>query len=241
MPRQKQTKGKCIFCGAEYAKVGMTKHLSTCAKRKEAMQEVLGAVKSKVKAQSMPIYHIQVEGAYATMYWMHLDVPGEFTLRDLDQFLRDVWLECCGHLSVFRISGADYQFHVFERGQRNMNAKLRDILQPGMQFGHEYDFGTTTELTLKVIGVREGQATGNVLQIMAQNEPPSIQCDFCEEQATELCVQCVYDDQGLVCEKHKNMHPCGEEEMLLPLVNSPRAGECGYTGPEGVSKLVLQR
>jgi hypothetical protein len=31
------------------------------------------------------------------IYWMHLEVAAGTTLTILDRFLRDTWLECCGH------------------------------------------------------------------------------------------------------------------------------------------------
>ena len=44
-----------------------------------------------------------------------------------------------------------------------------------------------------------------------------------------ICAQCIYEDKGCLCDACARSHECGEE-MLLPLVNSPRAGVCGYTG-----------
>src|SRR5260370_19281758 len=39
---------------------------------------------------------------------MHLELPANATLADLDDFLRDTWLECCGHLSEFTIKDVSY-------------------------------------------------------------------------------------------------------------------------------------
>jgi len=39
---------------------------------------------------------------------MHIEMPVSGTLYDLDSFLRAVWLECCGHLSAFRIGKVSY-------------------------------------------------------------------------------------------------------------------------------------
>jgi hypothetical protein len=88
---------------------------------------------------------------------------------------------------------------------------------------------TTTELALKVIGEREGQARGAVVQIMARNDPPVWPCEVCGEPAVKVCPMCQYEGKGWVCKKHARQHECGEE-MLLPVVNSPRTGECAYTG-----------
>ena len=37
-------------------------------------------------------------------------------------------------------------------------------------------------------------------------------------------------EDPFLCEVHTEKHDCGEE-ALLPVVNSPRMGMCGYTGP----------
>ncbi|MBI5416950.1 hypothetical protein HZA55_03240, partial [Candidatus Poribacteria bacterium] len=50
-----------------------------------------------------------------------------------------------------------------------------------------------------------------------------------EKQATKVCSECIYDDKGWVCDDHADTHECGED-MLLPVVNSPRIGVCAYSG-----------
>ena len=84
-----------------------------------------------------------IEGRDYPDYWLHLEMTSDAPLRVLDQFLRDTWLECCGHLSAFFIQGREYS-----PGSR-VNAGR--ILSQGMQFYHRYDFGTMTELTLRVL------------------------------------------------------------------------------------------
>ncbi|HZU69668.1 MAG TPA: hypothetical protein VFA09_20510 [Ktedonobacteraceae bacterium] len=59
-------------------------------------------------AQKTKLFHIVVEGYYNPQYWMHLELPANDTFYDLDQFLRDIWLECCGHLSAFRVGNMSY-------------------------------------------------------------------------------------------------------------------------------------
>jgi hypothetical protein len=39
----------------------------------------------------------------------------------------------------------------------------------------------------------------------------------------------LYPDEGWLCDECAVGHECGEE-MLLPVVNSPRVGVCGYVG-----------
>jgi len=110
-----------------------------------------------------------------------------------------------------------------------MDVALGDILCPGMEFHHEYDFGTTTHPSLRVVSEREGRMASKSIEVLARNDPPLITCEICGEIATLVCAQCIWSDEGWLCDKCAGEHKCGEE-ILLPVVNSPRAGMCGYTG-----------
>src|SRR3990172_9789183 len=83
----------------------------------------------------------------AKVGYEYLLMPEEAKLKGLDKYLRKTWLECCGHLSQFRIG-------------RNitiaMGKKLGDILEPSMEFLYDYDFGSTTTLKVSVVGVGGG-------------------------------------------------------------------------------------
>lgn len=116
----------------------------------------------------------------------------------------------------------------------NMQVMLEEVLSPGQTCSYEYDFGSTTELIVKVISEYEVEMKGKAIQVLARNTLPIIPCDGYGELATSLCTQCIYEDKGCLCDMCARSHECGEE-MLLPLVNSPRAGVCGYTGQEPAS------
>jgi hypothetical protein len=100
----------------------------------------------------------------------------------------------------------------------------------GTKFFHEYDFGSTTELSLKVVGLREEGGLKRGPRLLARNAPPEILCQECGEQlATIVCTECACQDGGELCEGCAADHEC-DDEMYLPLVNSPRAGVCAYAG-----------
>jgi hypothetical protein len=160
---------------------------------------------------------------------MHLGVPASATLEALDQFLRDTWLECCGHMSEFEIQGTRYMVEPMDVDDESMDVKLGDVLSPKMTFLHAYDFGTTTHLKLKVVSQYESDLPGKKIHVLARNEPPVIPCGVCGEPATQVCMECSYSKEGWLCKKCAARHECGEE-MSLPVVNSPRTGVCGYTG-----------
>jgi hypothetical protein len=230
MTRQ-TSKGTCTFCHRELSKASITRHLQSCEQRAEMQGEG-----SRQKAKKIKAFHLIVEGYRLPMYWMHLEVAAGTTLATLDRFLRDTWLECCGHLSVFRISGFNYYVDAemdayWDMRRKDMQVRLEEVLSPGQTCSYEYDFGSTTELLVKVISEDEVDMRGRAIQILARNSLPIIPCDVCGEPATSLCTQCIYEDKGCLCVGCVKDHACGEE-MVLPLVNSPRAGVCGYTGQD---------
>ena len=229
MTRQ-TSKGRCTFCHRELSKASMTRHLQSCEQR-VAMQREAG---SHQKAQKTKTFHLIVEGYRLPMYWMHLEVAAGTTLATLDRFLRETWLECCGHLSAFEIEGVRYaidagMYDDWDMGEKSMQVRLDKVLSPGQICSYEYDYGTTTELKLKVISERQVAARGNAIQVLARNIPPVILCEGCGKPATEVCSQCIFDERGWLCDDCAVEHECGEE-MLLPVVNSPRVGMCAYTG-----------
>ena len=113
-----------------------------------------------------------------------------------------------------------------------MNVRIADVLSPGQQFHYEYDFGSTTELALSVIDAGPSKKGDKWVSLLARNEPPSFSCMECKGKATELCVDECFEsgpDGAALCEKCSQKHDC-DEDMRLPIVNSPRMGVCGYEG-----------
>jgi hypothetical protein len=208
----------------------MAKHLETCEQR--AIAEARAG--SKRKALKTRAFHLVVEGRDLPMYWMHLDVTASTTLATLDRFLRETWLECCGHLSAFEIGGVRYAVDAgmddgWGMDEKSMRVRLDKVLSPGQSCSYEYDYGMTTELKLKVIADREVEAKGKAIEVLARNTPPVILCEKCGKPATNVCSQCIFDGKGWLCDDCAQEHECGEE-MLLPVVNSPRVGMCAYSG-----------
>ena len=225
MTRQ-QSRGKCSLCGGTFSKGAMTKHLKSCRLKKSVSEKTSGG-RSPQKTKR---FHVVVEGRYLPGYWMHLDIPASATLEALDSFLRQTWLECCGHMSAFTIKGARYSSWPMEEfDEKGMDVGLGEVASPRMEFLHEYDFGTPTELTLRVVSEENREIKGKTIRVLARNNPPSITCDLCGKIATQVCTQCVWSGEGWLCGECASEHECGEE-MLLPVVNSPRVGMCGYAG-----------
>lgn len=239
------TSAKCRLCGRMLGKRQMTNHLKACWKQ----HTVVAAGKATPRW-----FHLVVEARYAPDYWLHLQAPANCTFGDLDGLLRAIWLECCGHLSAFefpvqrklyrRAAPLDIAAMVEElvreaqqpfsddaaSGDALMGQPLGGMLKPGAVFSHQYDFGTTTDLALRVVGEYAAPALRGAFKLLARNEPPAILCSVCAKPATQLCQQCAEDGVGVFCDACASRHDCGEK-MLVPLINSPRTGVCGYCGP----------
>lgn len=221
-----KSKGKCYLCGNTYTKTGMTRHLKAC-KRKN-IPESKSSNQEKAK-----FFHIVAQGTYRPYYWMHFEMPANAKLYNLDKFLRSIWLECCGHLSAFTIQEKEYSSSSpggFD--EESMDVSLGDVLESKIKFTHRYDFGSTTELDLRVVGEREGLPlaggiSDKLVEVLARNDPPPIEC-ACGNLATHVCMLC-WGEDGWLCDECASEHECGEE-MLLPVVNSPRVGVCAYVG-----------
>ena len=219
------SKGQCNLCGETFSKSAITRHLKSCKQKKSAK-----AVSKGQGSRKAEVFHLVVEGRYAPDYWMHLEVPADAKLEVLDRFLRDIWLECCGHLSMFSIQDQIYSVApMADFDDKSMNIRLDAVLSPGIKFCHEYDFGSTTHLTLKVVALEEKQIKNKDVAVLARNEPPSYPCMSCGKTAVHICTECMWGGDGCLCDKCVAGHECGDE-MLLPIVNSPRVGVCGYTG-----------
>jgi hypothetical protein len=157
-----------------------------------------------------------------------LELNGNARLKELDGYLRSIWLECCGHMSHFTAGNNAWGDEI------SMNRKVYQLLETGMELTHVYDFGSSTVTGIKVVDARWGKPlTAYPIFLMARNEMPEVHCDRCNKKATWLLEDYdSYDGGELLCEKHKEEEMNDEyAEGLLELVNSPRFGVCGYTGP----------
>ena len=84
------------------------------------------------------------------------------------------------------------------------------------------------------MSVREGKpTTAKPLALMARNRMPEAKCIECDRPAKWLCQECLIEENkwGVLCDKHKKTHPHKNYDEPTRLVNSPRLGTCGYTGP----------
>lgn len=215
-----KTKGKCIKCGEAYSPEKGSSHLLECALQSSQPAQVLTEG-----------YLIRIACATRPkMYWMFVAIPKNASLELLDKFLRDTWLECCGHLSQFTIGSRRIMSHT-EPGNPNQSMKnsIGQILSPGMKCEYIYDMGSSTNLELEVIAEITTCPQKKVTMLML-NDPIDRPCESCKKTADTICSSC----DATICTSCTKRHPCvfdeNDDYILMPLVNSPRAGVCGYVG-----------
>jgi len=215
-----ESEGKCDLCGATFSKRRMLNHLAECAY--PAGKNIAAVAQIRVDVPRSP-------------YWMDLDIKLNAPISDLDHVLRSVWLECCDHLSSFEVDGVSYVAEMdgslrITPPNRSMRTRASWVLPPvGGEFAHEYDFGSTTRLRLKVVAHRLAPSRVESVRVLAQNDDPVWTCNECGVVATSLCRECSDQGDAFFCEAHAESHDCGVD-MMLPVVNSPRMGVCGYIG-----------
>ncbi len=212
-------KGVCARCSREYSSRGMTRHLGKCA----------GSGRN---------IHLRFVAKGSPLWWLHVAVAPTATLADIDDFLRDLWLECCGHLSTFTIKRVRYDVTPDPYGwgapARSMTARASLVIKEGSSFEYEYDYGSTTHLGVRHLGsVRGGRQK---VELLARNNDVGWMCG-CEVSATSICAYCgkVACDACVLDEGECSGCGASFEECALPLVNSPRTGVCGYVGPQSRS------
>ncbi len=200
---------------------GLKKHFAKCSKRLEAINNV------KEKSKEQEFYHLQVQDAWRKEFWLHLEINGSDQLIDLDDYLRSIWLECCDHLSQFSIGG-------WQGEEISKTKRIKEIFKAGIVLTHIYDFGTSSETLIKFVDMRKGKALSKYpIYLMGRNNLPEVFCMECDRIALWLCMECMYeyDETGFLCDVHAETHPHDDYGDPLSLVNSPRLGLCGYSGP----------
>ncbi len=221
-----QSEGVCVYCNKTVKKQGLSRHIATHLKQME--------LETKKPQNAL---HLVVS---AGPYFLHLLVPAICDLADLDYFLRDIWLECCGHISAFS--------HVRYGDDIDKDTRIGKAFERIDSLFYAYDFGSTTELGIANKGIYNIPTKQIVL--VSRNQPLPIMCSTCQKlPATCMCIVHYDGDSGWYCKvcapKHKKECSDFADYAKMPVVNSPRCGVCGYTGGiidkvrDGVYKLPI--
>jgi hypothetical protein len=216
------SEGKCAYCDEMLKKSGISKHLDSHLKKMAAEKPHLDRA-----------FHIRVE---ADVFFLNLLVDADMSLDDLDDYLRAIWLECCGHMSSFREKGKGYDDDWDDDEGiigEDKSQPLKNVLRVGQKLQYEYDFGSTTALDIKVLSEYR-MAVKDGIQLLSRNEPLKVLCQVCgTKPAASICSAHGWGEAHLFCKScaKKHTQECGDfEDYQLKVVNSPRAGVCAYDG-----------
>lgn len=207
--------GKCFYCGGEVKGRGLWTHF-----QRHVWEMKTGEDAFLILAKGKPYW---MSGS--DPFWMVFAARKDLTLKDLDRFLRDVWVECCGHMSAFKIRSTYYYSHPGP-DDRSMDVPLSEVLRPNSDFRYEYDFGTPTYVSLYVLGSIKAPLRRDGISIVGQNDPPTFTCEVCGQRPAKYFH--IYREE-FICEECYDADEM--EDEVLPVVNSPRLGVCAYEGP----------
>jgi hypothetical protein len=173
-------------------------------------------LKNVYKDKSGYLFRLFSHGVRGDVYFIYACVGLNCKFSDLDKFLKEVWCECCGHMSEFNL----FENGVGPIGKIKKTEKISKY-KTGDRFEYQYDMGDTTTIYLEILDVLSGEDKTKEIEILKKNEQPKIICENCDNESK------YYDQENdeFVCEE------CAEEieeERKLNVVNSPRTGVCGY-------------
>jgi hypothetical protein len=179
------------MCGETAAKVAMKNHLINAH-----------------NTGAEPCRLILAEGAYVKNYWLLFSIATDTSMATIDKFLRQIWCECCDHLSQF---------------DSNQSTKIA-LLATKQKISYKYDMGSTTEIVLTVLDALSRPPQKEKICLLARNMPHAKTCNTCGAPATFINA---WEDAFACAACAKKAKNAG---VMLSFVNSPRAGVCGYEG-----------
>lgn len=104
-----QTKGKCRYCGKEYTKGYMLRHLGSCKERQSRLAAEKGS-------QKCGYFELSVYGKYSKEYWLIIEMREDAALTQVDEgaqhFYRKLGYKDCGGF-VIDISGFEQPMEMF--------------------------------------------------------------------------------------------------------------------------------
>jgi hypothetical protein len=164
-------KGTCALCSARIDRRHGRVHFDACAPAHD--------LEAGPPAE---LVTFRISALGARVYWLDVEAAAGARLSKLDGFLRDTWLECCGHLSMFSIPPFRYASSIDTFGfgragtERSMQVKIGEAFsRTGVKGTYDYDFGSTTRLAVERTGGRIGRIARSAVRLLARNDPPIVQ------------------------------------------------------------------
>jgi len=203
------SKINCKFCNKKFGLKAINDHLPEC---------IPNYINDK---SGYLIEFISESGITNKLYSMFAIFGNKCKFTHVDEFLKEKWCECCGHLSTLDV------FEEVNEQQSHKDVKFNTLIskyEHANQFCYCYDMGSTTTIYFRILKKLEGKDKNTNIELIYQNEPFKLKCNnykTCKGEATNI-----YERDLLLCNECKNN--VEESEYLQLIVNSPRTGVCGY-------------
>jgi hypothetical protein len=258
-----KSEGKCYFCGKMFAKSGINRHLNghlnDIAKTGEAGSSFLVKVGTSKRWGATPYFlSLWVDGdtkletidAFLRAIWLeccgHMSAVMDPTFDGRKVDISDVVNQYYDDETNEEgeddkddegdDDDGDFFGDLWDDYEEDipMGLQAGKLFTKGFALNYEYDFGSSTNLTLEVVSEYPIKAEKDIV-LLSRNEPLSMICSSCgKAAATQICMACIYDEASYFCDKCARKHAKKCEEFddyaSMPIVNSPRMGVCGYTG-----------
>lgn len=208
-------KTTCQFCEAKYGTVQIYEHYEEC----------LSNIYKNRYGYLISMHSIGITGK---RYFNYVIVGTKTRLFDIDNFLRNIWCECCGHDSNFerKLIGIIRDGEQIDVNINVIMSKTQFIssFEEGDVLTYYYDNGSPTIVEIVIVKKLDGvcKIPDKNIDIIFANTEPEIKCNHnrCKHTAKyyiyakPYCINCT--------DKYNNKEP------KLLIVNSPRSGLCEY-------------
>ena len=236
---EKGNQGLCKYCGKKLAPKEMLAHLVKCEKRDEKIY----AAKKEMEG----FFDILITSKEMEDYWMIIEVNEKTMLKEIDTFLREIWLGNEQCLSIFKIKNVKYKYIsggnlLYVEPEQSMYHTLKNILSVGETFDYTYGENKTTEIKLTVFSHRIGRRHEEEdIVLLSRNIPPERICYKCKKNNASWVdtIKYSFDDDAFLCDECKEKVESNKlfiqmeyTENMLPIYNSPRMGIGDYEGSD---------
>ena len=202
----------CKFCDGKFGSKQIINHRREC----------LSNFYKDKKGYLISMYSYGISGQ---IYELYIIVNKGCKLHDIDMLLKKIWCECCGHLSMFELC-VDGD-NGYEEKEISKKTKLTNY-EIGAKIMYTYDMGTTTTVFIEIIKELKGKINSdNIIELVYRNDKPLIKCKKCRKKAKFLKEGIPFCHSCSKCSDSESND--SDNYDLAKIVNSPRAGVCGYS------------
>ena len=204
------SKINCKFCNKKFGINAIVDHLSIC---------ISNCVNNK---SGYLIEFISIGDITNKSYQMFAIFGTKCKFSHIDMFLRNMWCECCNHISTIAV------FEEVNKNQTHKSVKFNTLIskyENANQFIYCYDMGSTTNIYFRIIEKLDGINKNTDIELLYRNEPFKIKCNNYKKcKGFSMYVF----DENMFCNECKNNINEEKQEFILKLSNSPRTGICDY-------------